>query len=323
MTISKRQSDLIQILRGGAIIAVVLIHNTPPGLWQVWCRPLLNFSVGLFLFLSGLLSNIENYKPMKRISKVLYPYIFWTFIYTIIGNIRNASILPFMFLKNLITGGSAAIMYFIFVYCELTILIPFIDRLAKSKYRNMGFSISFIEIIFMRLIPLIIGYKFNSYINVLMSISCIGWFIYFYLGYLVGNRLVNVDLSKVQSILLLFFSIIFQIFEGFIYFRLGSDNCGTQLKVSSIITGVIFCIICFNMIKKDTDIRLNFLKVLGDNSFGIYFIHLAIMGVLNKVPYYSQYCIYPFNGIVVVFISFIGILISRKYLKSKSKYFGF
>lgn len=51
---TREQSTRIQVLRGCAIAAVVLIHNTPPGMWQVWCRPLLNWSVGLFLFLSGM-----------------------------------------------------------------------------------------------------------------------------------------------------------------------------------------------------------------------------------------------------------------------------
>lgn len=48
--ITKEMSHKIQILRGGAIIAVVLIHNTPVGILQVLCRPFFNFAVGLFLF---------------------------------------------------------------------------------------------------------------------------------------------------------------------------------------------------------------------------------------------------------------------------------
>ncbi len=60
----------IQALRGIAIIAVVFIHNTPMGGYQIWCRPFLNFAVGLFLFLSGFLSNNINYNPQKRVKKV-------------------------------------------------------------------------------------------------------------------------------------------------------------------------------------------------------------------------------------------------------------
>ena len=48
--LSSKQSYTIQVLRGIAIIAVVFIHNTPIGLPQVFFRPFMNFSVGLFIF---------------------------------------------------------------------------------------------------------------------------------------------------------------------------------------------------------------------------------------------------------------------------------
>lgn len=79
--ITKEMSHKIQILRGGAIIAVVLIHNTPVGILQVLCRPFFNFAVGLFLFLSGFLTDYDKYNPHKRIRKVVVPYIVWTIIY--------------------------------------------------------------------------------------------------------------------------------------------------------------------------------------------------------------------------------------------------
>lgn len=101
---------------------------------QVFFRPFLIFSVGLFLFLSGMLSNSSNWNPKKRIIKVLIPYVLWTLIYSTMYNISNPENVPIVFFKNIITGKSAAVMYYIFVYCEFTLLIPLIDRLAKSKF---------------------------------------------------------------------------------------------------------------------------------------------------------------------------------------------
>lgn len=69
MIINKEQSYKIQLLRGLAIIAVVFIHNTPTGMSQVYLRPFMNFSVGLFLFLSGLLTNFKKVSLLKRLKK--------------------------------------------------------------------------------------------------------------------------------------------------------------------------------------------------------------------------------------------------------------
>ena len=83
----KTKSDLIQIFRAFAIIAVVMIHTTPMGKYQVFCRPFINFSVATFLFISGYLTKIDtnNWSTFyrKRITRVLFPYIFWTIIYTL------------------------------------------------------------------------------------------------------------------------------------------------------------------------------------------------------------------------------------------------
>ena len=59
-SINDNKSAKIQALRGLAIIAVVFIHTTPGGMAQVVCRPFLNIAVGLFLFLSGMLSDAKN-----------------------------------------------------------------------------------------------------------------------------------------------------------------------------------------------------------------------------------------------------------------------
>ena len=83
IAVNEQKSAKIQALRGLAIIAVVFIHCTPHGMTLVVCRPFLNFAVGLFLFLSGLLSDASRWKPSKRLAKILIPYAIWTFLYTL------------------------------------------------------------------------------------------------------------------------------------------------------------------------------------------------------------------------------------------------
>lgn len=322
MELTDSRSYKIQVLRGLAIIAVVFIHNTPNGLAQVWCRPFLNFSVGCFLFLSGMLSNSQRRNPTKRIMKVIIPYVIWTLPYVIVRNIKQPGQIPASYLWNLITAGAVPIMYYIFVYCELVLLMPLIDRIARSKYKYLGFLISPLEIIFMRLIPLITGYQMNEYFKIVMSISCLGWFTYYYLGYLLGNKIIQLQISTPGLLLIGGGGIVLQILEGYWYFLLGETNCGTQLKLSAIFTGAIFSMATFRFINSERKCSTDVLYLLGNYSFGIYFSHLAVMGVLEYIPFYLRYVIYPFNAIVTIGITFVCVLIGKKVLGKYSKYFA-
>lgn len=318
--INDKAKKHIQFLRGIAIIAVVLIHNTPEGLPQVVIRPFLNFSVGLFLFLSGLLSNAQNWKPVKRIKKVVIPYVIWTFIYCILKNFNNLAIIPASFLKNLITGKSAAMMYYVFVYCQFTLLIPLIDKLAKSKFKYLGFIIAPFEIIFMRTIPLITNwYEINVCIEIIKSISCLGWFTYFYLGYLIGNNYIAIKNSVKFWSVLLSVGILLQLAEGYWQYLKGIVNCGTQLKLSAIFTGVCFAILAYQFINSKKEYNSRILKVLGDNSFGIYFSHIAVMTGLSLIPFY-RIIIYPINAVIVIFVNIIFVYVGKKVLRRYSKY---
>lgn len=320
MKLTNEQSKKIQVLRGLAIVAVVFIHNTPGGLAQVFCRPFLNFSVGLFLFLSGMLSDASNWNPRKRIIKVLIPYVLWTLVYSILYNTDTPISIPIAFVKNLLTGQADAAMYYVFIYCEFALLIPFIDRLAKSKFKYCGFLIAPIEIVIMRLIPLFAGITINKYISILMSISCLGWFTYFYLGYLVGNKLITINTTATKITLLWMVSILFQILEGYYYYTMGSGYSGSQLKLTSIISGALFALMAYNYLIHGTARNIKILELLGDNSFGIYFSHRAVMSVITYIPAYTSYVTYPLTAVITIALTTICVLLGKRILGKYSKY---
>ena len=91
------------MFRAIAIIAVVMIHTTPAGQWQVFCKPFINFAVATFIFLSGYLTKADNENWLKfyvrRITRVLLPYIIWTVIYSI-PDIQSSG--PSALVKNLL-----------------------------------------------------------------------------------------------------------------------------------------------------------------------------------------------------------------------------
>ena len=321
-TVSNQQSYNIQILRGAAIISVVLIHNVPSAATaQILIRPFINYGVAVFLFLSGFLSSADEWNPKKRIKKVFIPYLIWTLIYVIIHNIDQLNEIPLEYIKNVLNGQAAAPLYYAFVYCGFTLLIPLIDKLAKSKYKYIGFLISPLEIIIFRLFPLMLGIEIHPLIKNVISISCFGWFTYFYLGYLIGNDLIEIKVSRVKLNLLLAISLLLQIIEGYLYYLMGEANCGTQLKLSAILSGSIFCLLSYLFIN-DNNHKIHFLKILGDYSSGIYFSHIAIMMVLLHIPGYNNIFLFPINAIVTIMIDMIMIFIGNKILGSYAKLLG-
>ena len=113
------------------------------------------------------------------------------------------------------------------------------------------------------------------------------------------------------------FSLVIQGVEGFIWYWMGNfDMATTQLKMSSIITTGLFCIRAYIYIEAD-DLNSNeqpvilkkFLKVLGDNSFGIYLSHMLIIKILNKLVPMAN-----INAIFVIMISTVCVMMAHRIL---------
>lgn len=273
--------------------------------------------------MSGMLTNAEKWNQKNRILKVIVPYSIWILIYVVISSYSTPLQIPLLFIKELVLGNAAAIMYFIFVYCEFTLLIPLIDKLARSKYCYLGFVITPIEIVVMRLIPMLVDIDFNGYIAAARNLSCLGWFTYYYFGYLLGNNIIKINWSQKKAILIWAISIFIQIGEGYWYLCLGESNCGTQLKLSSVFSGALVMIMAYNFIISNRECYCTMLKKLGDISFGIYFSHLAIMSILERIPLYYRMTPYPINAIVVIAATSLFVYLGKKVLGKYAKYLAF
>lgn len=97
----------LQAVRGAAIAAVVLIHCLPQCDVSVALRPLLNWAVAAFLFLSGLLTTEQGFMRGvlgRRIRRTLPPYVVWSLAYALL--LQGSSVLGA--LKALLTAGASA-----------------------------------------------------------------------------------------------------------------------------------------------------------------------------------------------------------------------
>jgi surface polysaccharide O-acyltransferase-like enzyme len=280
------QSRRIQVLRGLAIVAVVAIHCAKPPSCEIFLRPFLNFCVGLFLFLSGMLSDARTTNPWKRIRKIAIPYLLWTGIYSLYRDLPALDKWPGDFLSQAISGRANAAMYYIFVYCELTLLIPVWDKLAGSRYRYWGLALAPLSILLLSEIPLVCGFSWPGWFVCLRDISFFEWSSYYYLGYLMGNRWSSLKPKIGICGVLWVCSIGLQMLEGYAFSRLGSDNPGTQMKLSALLSGTLFCLLAFRFAFSGNAVKswMMPLKLLGDRSFGIYFCHILVMWVLARIP---------------------------------------
>lgn len=325
MVIIKEKNQKIQILRAIAIIAVIMIHTCPNGELQVYIRPFINFAVALFLFLSGYLTNIDisDWKAFykKRIIRVIIPYIIWTFLYTTAHFIGNGIELK-KYIINLLSTKAAPTLYYIFVYIQFVIMTPFLGKLAKSKYKWFGFIIAPISVI-IKYYWLFSGVEPNKYSDVLWRVCCLGWFTYYYIGLLLGNKIIKKEYNIKKLIILYLLSIFVQMIEGYAWFKLGEVNCGTQIKLSSFLTSSIFILIAYWYLNNKQLIKTNKILIkIGDYSFGIYISHIMIMMILGKIPIYSQipFCL---NSIIVLIITMLCVLIVNKICSKKtSKWLG-
>lgn len=145
----------IQIIRGISACAVIMIHSNARGITGIAIRPFINFAVPMFIFCSGYLtkSKYNDYKQfyIKRLTKIMIPYILWTLIYTILFNNYNNLCI------NLLTANAIRPFYFLFVYAQFVILTPIIIKLIYSKYQQLGWWITPISIFIIQYICNFLG----------------------------------------------------------------------------------------------------------------------------------------------------------------------
>lgn len=323
---AKTMNQKIQVLRAVAIIAVVMIHTCPGGLPQVFVRPFINFAVGTFLFLSGYLTNTDtiNTKAFykRRILRVLIPYIVWTILYTAVGFYSNG-VDAKQFLVNLLLAKSAPTMYYVLVYIQFVLLTPVLGKLLKTRQWWLGFAIAPLSLT-LRYYWVLTGISHNYYVSAVWDICCLAWFTFYYLGLYLRNVETRPTFHYRPLLAVYAASLVIQMLEGFWWYRLGADNFGTQLKLSSLLTTSIFILLAYCYItQENTDSRYKALVLIGNYSFGIYLSQFMFLKLLDAFLPIWQAVPFPVNSVVILSISLLFVVIGHKLLGDKAaRYLG-
>ena len=96
-------------------------------------------------------------------------------------------------LRRWILADTPYLIYYIIVYIELTILVPIMFLIAKSKWKYLFLTISPLAIITLRYLPSILGIDINEHIYRLNGLI---WFSFFYLGLLLRNDFIRIERIK-------------------------------------------------------------------------------------------------------------------------------
>lgn len=152
----------------------------------------------------------------------------------------------------------------------------------------------------------------NHSISLTWGICCLPWFSFYYLGFLLGNGLLRLNYKPSLIIFILLGSIPLQMLEGYGWLLLGDSDCGSQLKISSLITTILVLILSYYYLKEE-DIKPNstLLLLLGDYSFGIYLSHIMVRNLLRQIPLFNSIP-FPISSIIVLSFSFLVVWVGQR-----------
>lgn len=282
-----------------------MIHTTPAGEMQVICKPFINFAVATFIFLSGYLTKADNDNWLafyrRRITRVLVPYFIWTVIYSI-QDIQSEGLS--VLVKNLLCANATTTLYYIFVYIQFVLLTPLLGKLAKSRFRHLGWIIAPLSVVLFKYIPAFGDIHLGKHVELLWSDACLGWFTFYYLGLVLGNKLLSPKFNLRNLVFLYCVSLLLQMGEGYLWFTVDPAGCGSQLKLTSILSSSIFMLIIYSVLSSNHGTKCSLLNTIGDYSFGIYLVHMMILKALEPMTLYSAIP-YPETSLIILIISSI------------------
>ncbi len=319
-----------QFLRGILIICVVLIHTMfynnlkYANYFNITLRCAINFCVSIFIFISAYFVNKEKVENepikyiIKRSTKLIIPLLIWNIIYGIYGYIRNNNVIQI--LKNAVKFSTAPQLYYIIVLIQLVILTPIIIKLMKNK--NIKKCIYLITPIYL-LIILICKIIFKMNIP-FYQYYFFGWIIY----YLIGLDKNNI---KKENIILTIVMLLLSIIGNNIIYYINSSNYSyacSQLNILNMMYVVCLIPVILNYDSKYKTTKVTkIFESIGDNSYGIYFIHiifLNIISVIIKKLNMNFLIYYIITTCITLFVSYYFIKIFKKITNGKlDKYLGF
>ena len=295
------------VLRSIAIFFVILIHTTCTYLTNsvlgndvlgynlaLLLDSIICIAVAIFFMVSGCFlikkDNLINKKHFKRVFKRILQLLFWTVIYLLFlkyymkWDINLSYSLKAMFFNNQVTH-----LWFMYPLISLYLLSPIVSKLYYSldnKQINYLLIVTFV-------IPLIVKTFLQFYTFISIPLFAVGFseFGYFILGkYIFDNRDIlrkkfSIYVPLVIAILGL---ILILIYAKYNIYRFGMGD--KPFYDYSRFPVALYCVSFYtifvyleNKFKKLPKVIKNIITNVGQNSGGIYFIHMLFIYLIGNV----------------------------------------
>lgn len=326
---NEKQSTHIQyldLLRALAMLGVIVIHLSSPLMNMNWNKNAdywwignvidssVRFAVPLFLMLSGVTMLGKQYKLrdfyQKRFIRVLLPFIFWLFAYWIYRWFDlSAAKRPVGIADTLnwawnlfLSEGVSKHFWYVYMILFIYLLIPFAGKILQ-KVTNVQLGIITVlwlfVLVFFREIPFNAynwagdyGHKFSGYL--LHS----GYLI---LGYFLTRLQIPWEKLRLTAGIVFLLSVLVCSFGTF---QLSGKSMNLNLFSYISMNTVVQTIAVFVLLK-DVTIKNKWLlklqNVLSDYSYGIYLVHIMIIGILFNAGIYWSFA-YPLISIPLLTI---------------------
>ena len=113
---------------------------------------------------------------------------------------------------NLLTTNANGTLYYVFVYIQFVLLTPLLGKLARSKFSWVGWLVTPLCTV-IKYYWLINNIEPNKIINNIWTVSCVGWFTFYYMGLLLGNGILKKKYNIKGLFAAYFLSVIVQMLE--------------------------------------------------------------------------------------------------------------
>lgn len=313
----------IDYLRVLATFSVIFLHVSSPLLYKfnsistdIWWTAhiydsFVRFCVPIFFMISGYLILSKKYESIpsflqKRFLKIIYPFMFWNTIY-ILYNLQNYSfeISSYKSIIHQFFFGASAHFWYIYTIIGIYLFFPIIQKwVASSGKKEIEYFLIIWLVSVLSSMPILNKYFPNF--NLIYFSSYLGFTV---LGYYIGKYKVG---TLYTGVILYFIGLSFTIigtfvlssYKGSFYERL-YDYLSPNVIIMAI--GVFLIAQNLKFFKKENRV-INF---FSKYSYGIYLIHLLVIGILGKVGIHLLF-VNPIFAIPVV--SILCFLISATFV---------